>query len=206
LTGQAPVASELRAPATDARRAKQAPRQGERHSGRLSGRESGREPMSFSPTSFSPTSFSPTSFSPTTFVVGEKVAEVQDLSLGREERAPVRLFEALELPSGATPGKRERERVCEKECVVPVLPEAHTLSLSLSLSCFLRWMCCRTFHVSLQRMVCTRRLSAHPHNLLTTDQKGHPQPAGKAQPLSSKYGTCKTVKARLWPWLSGKSP
>ena len=25
-------------------------------------------------------------------------------------------------------------------------------------------------------------------------------------PLSSKYGTEKTVMARFWPWLSGKSP
>ena len=26
------------------------------------------------------------------------------------------------------------------------------------------------------------------------------------KPLSSEYGTCKTVKARFWLWLSGKSP
>jgi len=26
------------------------------------------------------------------------------------------------------------------------------------------------------------------------------------QPLSSDYGTSKTVRARFWPWLSGKSP
>ena len=25
-------------------------------------------------------------------------------------------------------------------------------------------------------------------------------------PLSTKFGTCKTVTARFWPWLSGKSP
>ena len=25
-------------------------------------------------------------------------------------------------------------------------------------------------------------------------------------PLSSGFGTCKTVKVRLWPWLAGKSP
>ena len=24
-------------------------------------------------------------------------------------------------------------------------------------------------------------------------------------PLSSEYGTCKTTKAGLWPWVSGKS-
>ena len=26
------------------------------------------------------------------------------------------------------------------------------------------------------------------------------------EPLPSKYGTYKTVKARFWPWLSNKSP
>ena len=31
-------------------------------------------------------------------------------------------------------------------------------------------------------------------------------PSGLSQtPLSSEYGTCETVKARFWPWLSGKS-
>ena len=27
-----------------------------------------------------------------------------------------------------------------------------------------------------------------------------------AHPLSSECGTCETVKARFWPWLSGKNP
>ena len=31
------------------------------------------------------------------------------------------------------------------------------------------------------------------------------RPAGSVRPLSSEYGTCQTVKARFWPWLSGKT-
>ena len=27
-----------------------------------------------------------------------------------------------------------------------------------------------------------------------------------ANPRSSEYGTCQTVKAGLWPWLAGKGP
>ena len=33
-----------------------------------------------------------------------------------------------------------------------------------------------------------------------------PGVGGEERPLSSEYGTHKTVTAKFWPWLSGQSP
>ena len=46
-------------------------------------------------------------------------------------------------------------------------------------------------------------------NLPPEGQESRPlERAGRRShaPLSSQYGTHKTVEARFWPWLSGKSP
>ena len=34
----------------------------------------------------------------------------------------------------------------------------------------------------------------------------HPERIHRWEPMSSEHGTCQTVKARFWPWLSGTGP
>ena len=41
---------------------------------------------------------------------------------------------------------------------------------------------------------------------LVSPEKGSRMLPRSGNPLSSEYGTYKTVEDRLWPWLSGKSP
>jgi len=59
----------------------------------------------------------------------------------------------------------------------------------------------------------TDKISSLPHARAgggaSRERGGVDQPGispSQILPLSSEYGTYKTVKARFWPWLSGKSP
>ena len=47
---------------------------------------------------------------------------------------------------------------------------------------------------------------------VVSDKEQRPEPAAatlrgaRPTPLSNEHGTFKTIRARLWPWLSSKSP
>ena len=86
-------------------------------------------------------------------------------------------------------------------CMVVTL--SHSLSLALSLSLSLAHILPLTLTLSLSRTHTPSHCHCHSHShsrcmMVMVSREFDPRP------MSIECGTCKTVTAKLWPWLSGE--